>query len=179
MTTRRRIARRPTTALRPRLTWRIFDRGAANLTGGTNQAFDLGAEGSASTLASLGIVGDYTIRRVRWALAMRDEDVETNGLPRFLNWGMTVVSSDAFSSGVGAIPDPANDNADWWGYGSAGYFELETGFETPRYVYEYDVRSMRKVNENSQIPALVLSLAPGRVVSFSFFGRILVSHGRQ
>ena len=182
MTTRRRIARRPGAALRARLTWRMFTKPAFGLVGGTNQAFNIAVEGPGSTLTALGVVGDYTIRRVRWSLAVRNNDAETGAdtpVPFYL--GMTVATSDAFASGVGALPSPEDDSADWFAYHAKHYFvggTLTGRFEQYNQ-WDLDERSMRKVNENSQMPVLVFAIPTGETASVAFAGRILVSHGRQ
>jgi len=183
VTTRRRTARRPTTAaMPPRLTWRAFESGPFTLSGGTNQGFDLGVEGLGPTLVALGIVGDYTIRRVRWRLAVNNADAEDAvNTANMLFAGMVVVSADAFASGVGALPNPISDASPWWAYHTLPYFVggTLTGRNEAYQHYELDERSMRKVNENSQVPALVFALITGGTANVTFAGRILVSHGRR
>ena len=181
ITTRRRIVPRRTQAItRPRLTWRAFRVESLTLTGGVNQVFDLGNIGPAPSLADLGIIGDYTIRRVRWSFWLHNIDAEsTVNVPLAVYMGMTVISADAFGSGVGASPDPLDDAADWWAYHVAPYFvTAAVATDADRRVYEWDERSMRRVNENSSVPALILSLAANETAQFAFAGRMLVSHGR-
>ncbi len=181
MTTRRRTARRPSgSAGRPRLTWRAFSEVAQTLVGGTNLVVPMTTAGPAPDLSALGVFGDYTIRRVRWSLGLQELDAEnTNGAFQVVFWGMTVVSNDALASGVGAIPDPVSDPADWFGYGTAMYQTLDTGKESVAREYQFDVRSMRKVNENGQTPVLVFSVNTGETVGLTHAGRVLVSHGRS
>jgi len=183
VTTRRRIARRPTTALRPRLTWRQYGIGALiDVVGGTNRIFDLGAEGSAPSFAALGVFGDFTIRRLRWEMSATVATVEVTPEATPLWFGVTVVSSDAFNTGSGALPDPQLDSADWmaWGVMLVPTDPDAGGQVTDAFVYRtVDNRSMRKVNENSQVVALVFSAIAGFTIRVNFAGRILVSHGRQ
>ena len=181
MTTRARTARRPVAvANRPRLTWRPFSTEAFTLVGGTNQVFRLDTIGNGPILADLGVFGDYTIRRIRATLGLNEADLEnTNGSPQVLFWGMTIVSVDAFSSGTGAVPDPENDAADWFGYGTPFYQRHDTGFKDEMWTYSIDIQSMRKVNENSQTPVVVFHLLTAQTALVSIAGRMLVSHGRR
>ena len=183
MTTRRRIARRPTAVGRPRLTWRMFQADPFTLVGGTRQIFNLGVNGVGSSLALLGIVGDYTIRRVRWHVGIHDTDAFTTVREVLVYWGMTVVSIDAFLAGPGSLPDPRTDSADWFGYGVLTYITENLGnffgWAPNRIAADLDVRSMRKVNENNEAIALVFSTVAGEQAEVAFGGRLLVSHGRQ
>ena len=184
MTTRRGTARRPTTAMRPRLTWRQFfdDSGLVDVVGGTNQIRDLGTVGPAPDLSSLGVIGDYTIRRLRYELSTLMATTETipEGVPLF--YGVIVVNQDAFGSGAGALPSPSSDAADWmsWGVILTPADPNATGQVTDamRFV-TVDNRSMRKVNENSQVIALVLETLVGFTIRVNYAGRLLVSHGRM
>ena len=182
MTTRRKTARRPgPTSARPRLTWRLFEHEGLTLTGGTVVTVNMAVDGVAATLASLGVVGDYTIRRVRWTLGLWDTDAEVTLRMVTVYWGMTVVSDDAVASGSGAMADPRVDSADWFGYGTPMYSVAPAGADSPDQprLYEYDVRSMRKVNENNQVPVLRLSMIAGETALYQVAGRVLVSHGRR
>ena len=148
-----------------------------------NQVFSLAAGGVAPTLSALGIFGDYTIRRVRWSLWLHNTDAESAvNYPLAVYLGMTIITSDAFASGVGATPDPTDDAADWFAYHVAPYFVTSatqaSGNTADLRVYEWDERSMRRVNENSQVPVLVLALAPNETAQVAWAGRMLVSHGR-
>ena len=180
MTTRRGTARRPAVIARPRLTWKAFQQDPSTLTGGTTRIFDLSVQGVTPTLPQLGIFGDYTIRRCRWKMSGYDTDSFVSAREVLVYWGLTVVSADAFASGSGALPDPRTDAADWFGYGIATYRTSNVNdAQVSRFELDLDVRSMRKVNENSQVPALVLSSVSGELTEFVFAGRMLVSHGRQ
>ncbi len=171
-------------AARPRLTWKAFQQDPSTLVGGTTRIFDLSVQGVTPTLPELGIFGDYTIRRVRWRFSGRDIDSFVGKRLVLVFWGMIVVSDDAFASGSGAVPDPRTDAADWFAYGVMTYV---TGFDSigqdtliaTTFSAELDSRSMRKVNENSQVPVLVLSTVTGETTEVVFGGRLLVSHGRQ
>ena len=164
---------------KPRLTWRGFHVAGTSLVGGTNLAFDLSAIGSYPSLTALGVFGDYTVRRVRWSLYARDIDAESTDVAQVAAWGLVIVNIDAFNSGVGALPDPLSDAADWFGHGYVAYSSLlAAGRDTSR-VYELDNRAMRRVNENSQVPIIVLAGIAGETMHFAFGGRLLVSHGRQ
>ena len=165
-------------ATRPRLTWRGFSVVQSVLTGGTLAAHNLGVVGFQPTLAQLGVHGDYTIRRVRWSIGLFSSLVEAIDDVRMFTWGMTVVTADAFATGGGALPNPQDDPADWFGYGTIPYAEVPVTDDKVHRFLELDGRSMRRINENSQVPALILFIQAGQTVNYVLAGRMLVSHGR-
>jgi len=181
MAMRRGTARRPVAVTRPRLTWRSFLVEGFTLAGGVTFVMSLSEAGVSPLLSDLGVVGDYTIRRVRWTLGLRNIDLTFTRRIVTVYWGMTVVGRDAFGSGSGAVGDPRQDANDWFGYGTVMYATDVTLVE-PSVLLEsrdIDVRSMRKVNENNSLPVLVLSVVAGETALFNIAGRLLVSHGRQ
>jgi len=183
MVTRRRTVRRPAgNALRPRLTWRAFEHEGFTIVGGTTKIVNMTVDGVSPTLSALGVQGDYTIRRVRASLALWDTDIETTQRFVTVYWGMTIVSVDAEASGSGALADPRTDSADWFGYGTAMYPVVPTVSGAPSAQgyrwFDIDVRSMRKVNENSQVAVMLLNMVAGENALYQVAGRMLVSHGR-
>ena len=169
-------------APKPRLTWRPFLIEEITVAGGATSIFNLGTVGPGPMLTALGVFGDFTIRRMRWTLGAIDADVESVADEiTVLHWGMTIVSLDAFNSGGGALPDPRDDAADWFGYGTVMLAARTGGTGSPESMIPLteDGRAMRKVNENSHVVALVFSTDVGRTVKLSAAGRMLVSHGRQ
>ena len=182
MTTRGRTVRRPGAVAsrmpRPRYTWRTFDVASSNMSGGTNLVYSLATVGAAPDLGDLGIFGDYTIRRVHLTLAMVS-NVAATGILDIVYWGMTVVSSDALAQGAASLPDARLDSADWFGHGVVAVLTATSIADRLMVTTHVDVKSMRKVNENNQDPAIVFSSISGDDVTLRFGGRMLVSHGRQ
>ena len=163
--------------------WRQFGDGSLiDVIGGSNHIEDLGVDGAAPSLATLGVVGDFTIRRLRWEMSATVATVEAVPEATPLWFGVMVVSSDAFNSGSGALPSPRDDAGDWmaWGVMLVPTDPDAGGQVTDAFVYRtVDNRSMRKVNENSQVVAIVLECLLGFTVRVNYAGRILVSHGRR
>jgi len=184
MTTRRGAPRPRVSVGRPRLTWRSFQFEAAAITlvGGTNAIVNLGADGPATSLAGLGIHGDYTIRRTRYELTVIGDSVETEEAAVNLWCACIVVSADAFASGSGALPAPQTDNADWYQYNILQYppnpDDVSRVTDAMRSI-SVDSKAMRKINENSQVPAMVLQVQTGFSCLVTMAGRMLVSQGRQ
>jgi len=178
MTTRRGTARRPSVATRPRLTWRAFDNGLNQITGGTLGIFDLSTIGASPDLTALGIFGDYTIRRTRFNLSLVLASVEATITPNYLWYGCSVQGADAVATGGGALPNPLDDAADWYVWGVVPFNDDPTAGSQEHFSVEVDSRAMRRVNENSQRPVLSLFLEAGVDVFAKFAGRMLVSHGR-
>ena len=168
---------------RPRYTWRYFDTALSNLLAGGNLSFDIGTVGNAPDLADLGVIGDYTVRRLHMLIGSTSEN---NGEATTLDgyvWGVGVISQDAFNAGV--FPDPKADAYDWLAFGGR-YVPLSSagGLATNHpYVQEIvDNRSMRKVNENSQALVIILdnpAVNNVATISIRLMGRLLVSHGQR
>ena len=181
MTTRRRIARRPTQArVRPRLTWRRFDSaGDITIVPGAQASVNLVNDGLGPDLANFGILGDYTVRRIRGVISATSALGSESNTTDYVAWGIGVLEADADIANV--FPEPLTDPFDWFGYGHV-MVSLQGGFTAaihPMTLIELDVRSMRKVNENHQVLVMVLEAPAGNTgnVVLNIVGRLLVSHG--
>ena len=80
--------------------------------------FVLNTVGSAPDLAALGVLGDYTIRRVLGKIGYVNNLGSESASTDYFTWGVIVVSDDAVAAG--AIPSPRLDNADWLAHGEEG-----------------------------------------------------------
>ena len=182
MTTRRRTARSAGPAAgRPRYTWRPWEQINATLAAGAQTRVPLNTSGSWPTLGALGVIGDYTIRRLVGVVSAISAFAAENSTMDRLVFGVIVMEDDALAAGV--APDPVSDAADWMAFGFL-YVAMHGTFTAgnhPMSTFALDNRSMRKVNENHQSPVLVVE-APGNNISSIVFctsGRMLVSHGRR
>ncbi len=144
-------------------------------------AINLATAGSQPSLSALGVVGDYTIRRVHARVGLQSlQTVSTaNAVQVFV--GATVASNDALVVGLTALPDPRVDAGDWFIYGTVSVSESTLGTDRPPMSeLVIDSHAMRRVNENNQAPVLLVQ-APAALssdINFSVSGRMLVSHGR-
>ena len=182
MTLRARTARRPQVSLKPRLTWRAWDNeGASVLIPGAQTIVDLTTAGNWPSLVNLGVIGDYTVRRVRGELTCQAlVGVETNQAEQ-LTWGLFIAEADAVAASV--VPEADNDAADWFGYGVV-FMDAQGSFSAgihPSRFAVIDSKSMRKVNENHQRLVLVIDASGNNIgnVGVHTAGRFLVSHGRR
>jgi len=165
---------------RPRLTWRGWHNGlGATIIPGGQALVDLNNVGTWPTLAGMGIVGDYTIRRIRFTMGVQALLAVENTAAEALFWGITVVEDDAFAAA--AVAEPEDDPADWMGYGTElasvqGSFSASTH---PLTLVKQDVKSMRKVNENHQRVVMVLEASGvnNGNIQVQVAGRMLVSQG--
>ncbi len=182
MTTRRRIARRPSgTRSTPRYTWRYWDSTQASVGGGVALTFILDTLGAAPDLAALGVFGDYTVRRVLGKLFMVSTNATESSVLDHVAWGLIVSDKDAVAAG--ALPEPFTDAADWFGFGEAAV-SIQGSFSAsihPVTEVLIESRAMRKVNENNQNVVLRVEADTANVVSISMVtvGRLLVSHGQR
>ena len=132
-------------------------------------------------MSALGVIGDYTVRRIRGSIAVQSAlGVEDNAAQE-LTYGILVADVDAVAGA--ALPESDEDPADWMAYGvvftsamgsfSAGVHPLE--------VVEIDNKAMRKVNENHQQLVMILDSHPANAGNLvvQTAGRFLVSHGRR
>ena len=186
MTMRRRTVRRPGaivsgTAGRPRYTWRGFESGVFTMVQGTTAGFVVTTSGPGATLSALGVIGDYTVRRVLGRISAVSIAAAENNSVDFLTWGLYVAENDAI--GIPAFPEPRVDPADWFGYGTVlvplhGVFSVGTH---PPALEHFDTRAMRKINENHQGVVMVFESPPALEanINVNVVGRILVSHGRR
>ncbi len=184
MTTRFRSSRGGFRArLRTRYTWRPFQRRNTTVIDETKDVWSLDVTGPGSFLSTLGVVGDYTIRRIRATLMLRNLNAVA-GAPTVVYWGVQVVTRDAFDAVPPVSSNPETDGADWLLYGTA--FAPANGNGLVNSIHEViqielDSKAMRKVNENSQRVIFVMenpiSSAPD--IQYACSGRLLVSHGKQ
>jgi len=181
MTTSRRTVRRPLAGIRPRYTWRPFELSETTLAANGSIHLDLSNGAGGDSLLTLGILGDYTVRRIRGELGFVSQSALDSHSMASVWWGVTVVSNDALAVGATALPNPRVDSADWMLHGVA-YVE-ENGIEgsTRGRMPNLETKSMRKVNENNQSVVLVIDLDASVAADVNVYaaGRILVSHGRQ
>ena len=184
MTLRGRTARRPGVVgrtSRPRYTWRAWEGANSNLNAGGQLAFVLNTVGVYPDLNVLGVLGDYTVRRIHgkiWAASeLGNEGLNHDGF----FYGIGVIEDDAVAAG--AFPDPRNDAFDWMAYGQVGV-SLQGAFSAlihPTTTEVIDNKSMRKVNENHQSLVLVMDSFQTNqaIISVLTAGRFLVSHGQR
>ena len=75
--------------------------------------------------------------------------------------GMIVVSEEAFTAGVGSMPEPYSDgDADWMVWRSFAWrFELAdaTGINFPDWTFEVDSKAMRKMGPNKRLVTIAES----------------------
>jgi len=121
---------------------------------------DLTADGQMADLGTLGVKGDYTVRRIRGVLGVVSAlGTETNA-PDVLAWGIGIIENDALLATT--FPDVRTDPFDWMGYGHV-IVPLESAGLTaaihPTVAVELDIKSMRKVNENHQSVVKSLKMA--------------------
>jgi len=182
MTTRSRIARRPGPARsRPRYTWRMFE-STETLTTVAAVSIDLNTAGTMASLSGLGIFGDYTVRRIRGAIAMTSFAAGASQAILGLAWGITILENDALA--LGALPEPINDPVDWMGYGTLYVGQTAPGTSVAIHPTEslvIDGKSMRKVNENHQSVVMILQWlsTTDETLRIEVSGRMLVSHGQR
>jgi len=168
---------------RARLTWRAFNVRGISPAAGAKSVQALDVVGPAPFLSTAGVVGDYTIRRIRGMLEFLNEGATTGGSAD-VYWGVVVVSRDAFDAVPPVTLDPEDDNADWMLYGTGYAPRIGNGLVIStheRIRVGFESKAMRKVNENNSRVAFVfkIGLTQGETVTFSLSGRMLVSHGRQ
>ncbi len=185
MTTGRRTVRRPGVIgrSRPRYTWRFWESANSTLAVGGDLTFQLDVIGSSSSLANIGVFGDYTVRRLHGMLwCVSDAAAEANN-PDALVWGVGVMSTDAVAAG--GTPDPLTDVYDWLAFGQVavsrqGSFSVNKHPMTSAVI---ESKSMRRVNENSQTLVLRIEALTGSAndsaISVRTAGRFLVSHGQR
>ena len=186
MTTFRRTARRPglVARSRPRYTWRQFITGVTAGPSGARLAFDLSTLGPAPDLSALGVVGDFTLRRLHMTLIAQSQAASESSSQDHYTWGVYVAGNDALAAGATSLPDPESDAADWLAFGFVWASLESTGFSTGIHPIEravVDNRSMRKVNENNQSLVLVVHVNSTNSggVDLQAAGRFLVSHGQR
>jgi len=184
MTTQRRLQRgsgRP----RARLLWRAFATETPRVVASdATSIVALDSEGPAPNLAQQGALGDYTLRRLRFTLCARSITTTALSFPLAMNWGVTIVASEAFDQGPAALPDPEGSPADWLAYGSECLPQYGNGLvistQIPITVY-VDNKSMRKVNASAQVMAFIAKngMTVGPSLEYTIRGRLLVSYGRE
>jgi len=181
MTTQRRSRPRFVQTLKPRLTWRTFQKDAITLLPGALGVFNLGSEGSGPSLAALGILGDFTVRRIRGRISMfTREAADTIGYD-VMYYGVMIVSTDAALT-AGAVPDPETDSSSWMLWDTVLIPRLVVNSPLVNVEQLLETKAMRKVNENNSTVILAIKADLGNDslgVGFTFAGRLLVSHGRQ
>jgi len=92
--TTQRTSRRRSVTVKARLTWRPFRVAEVSLAAGLVLSSSLDSVGLAPTLIQAGVVGDYTVRRIRAQLGMRSTGAVV-GAPLEAYFGVTVVSLQA------------------------------------------------------------------------------------
>ena len=133
-------------------------------------------------MSALGVVGDYTVRRVIGDAAGASQNVGNSVVVDVITWGIFIAERDATTAGV--FPEPGIDQADWMAYGNVFVPLREdiagNNVRLPVWL-RVDNRSMRKVNENHQDVVLVVHSVLRNVAIFHFWmaGRYLVSHGQR
>ena len=120
---------------------------------------------------------DFTIVRIR-AHVEADATVVSAGM--LVDFGITVVSLQAFTIGPTATPDPEDDDADWMWYGTLrstvgeGREFAAGSFAAIPKELPIDNRSMRKVQASESRLVLVVKNRSANVFEYSVEGRYLV-----
>ena len=143
---------------------------------------DLTTVGLWPAFSVLGIAGDYTVRRIRGFLSAVSVNNGSSIVQNTISWGIYIAGKDAATAS--AFADPQSDPTDWMAFGTFGVELFEpgpVGTVRPWVNVEIDNKSMRKVNENHQVPVLMIMSNTGNVgnMQVNTAGRILVSHGRH
>ena len=164
-----------------RLLWRAWAVQDAVIIPGGQRAVRLNTEGTWPSLESLGVAGDYTVRRLRGIIAATSAaGTETNSVD-FLTWGAYVADVDAVNASAFAESD--EDPADWFAFGHL-MVPLQGAFSAAIHGMSQNVidnRAMRKVNENHQTIMLMIDASATNLGNLvvTTVGRMLISYGRQ
>ena len=166
---------------RPRYVWRGWDDGPAQISAGSARTINLGTAGNWPADITLGVIGEYTIRRIVGKIAGISSSVGGSDSINLLTWGVYIGEDDAVAGGV--FPEPLQDPVDWFLYGSmmVSNSRFDTGGGMAMTSEVFDGRSMRKVNENHQTPIMRVENSSGSpdTVLVHTVGRTLYSIGRR
>ena len=169
--TNRNIARRTP---RMKRTWALLDQssqtvGAANLPIGQDLMVNL------ETNLDLKL-HDVTISAIRMNIGLKIVGTQLEFAT--ICMGVIVMGRDALAVGTTALPDPAEEHADWMAYRSItlGGPTGATSDETIMHNVELHSDSMRKIRENRQTLAFIISTQFNTLASVTFLisGRVLV-----
>jgi len=170
---------------RARLLWRAFATETPRVVASdATSIVALDSEGPAPNLAQQGVSGDYTLRRLRFTLCARSLTTTALSFPLAFNWGVTVISAEAFDQGPAAVPDPEASPADWLAYGSECLPQYGNGLVISTQIpitREVDNKSMRKINATNAVMVFVAKngMTVGPSLEYTVRGRLLVSYGRE
>ncbi len=129
------------------------------------------------------LLPDQTILRVRGLLSVKsDQDAATEQINGA--FGMMIVTEQATSIGVSAIPFPVTDGGDdkwfvWQPFSHALEFADATGISEPAQTsYVLDSKAMRKLDDSERIAIMIENQSAAAGIRYHYLLRVLTRIGR-